>query len=254
MQEPIAKAHIYYLFHSGFAVRTDRHLLVFDYYLDTPVNGKNGLDAGVITPEVLQSLGEGMETLVFSSHKHHDHYNPVILKWAQHVKGIRYVLSDDIKITQPSKNVLLLHPGSIYEESGMRISVLDSTDEGAAFLIEIDGLAVFHAGDLNWWHWEGEPEEENRLMGENYRKQIDRLIGRPVDLAFIPVDPRLEDQYLWGLDYFMKTVGAQKVFPMHFGNEYGIFERLRTDPAAAAYLDRIAEIQHRGQHFTYSPR
>ena len=35
---------------------------------------------------------------------------------------------------------------------------LKSTDEGAAFAIrETDGTSIYHAGDLNWWHWEGEP-------------------------------------------------------------------------------------------------
>lgn len=31
-----------------------------------------------------------------------------------------------------------------------------STDEGVAFLVTAEGRTVFHAGDLNWWHWEGE--------------------------------------------------------------------------------------------------
>jgi L-ascorbate metabolism protein UlaG (beta-lactamase superfamily) len=247
MQENSPMTHIWYLFHSGFAVKTARHFLIFDYYLDTPEKSRQGLDGGVITPEELQDL----KVVVFSSHQHHDHYNPVILKWQQYARDIQYVLSDDIKIKHPVKKVLMVHPGSYYEQDGIKTTVLHSTDEGAAFLVEVDGLVLFHAGDLNWWHWEGEPEDENRLMGENYRKQINLLKGRHIDLAFIPVDPRLEEQYLWGLDYFMKTAGANQVFPMHFGKEYSIFERLKTDPEAAAYLDKITEIHRRGQHFVY---
>ena len=50
---------------------------------------------------------------------------------------------------------------------------------------------VYHAGDLNWWHWEGESEEWNRKMAEDYRAEIDTLAGERIDLAFLPVDGRL---------------------------------------------------------------
>ena len=58
---------------------------------------------------------------------------------------------------------------------------------GIAFLVRCDGITLFHAGDLNWWHWEGEPDGENREMGA--LQAADQAGGRKIDLAFIPVDP-----------------------------------------------------------------
>ena len=40
----------------------------------------------------------------------------------------------------------------------MKIKTLESSDIGVAFLIEIEGKVIYHAGDLNWWHWDGDTE------------------------------------------------------------------------------------------------
>ena len=55
-------------------------------------------------------------------------------------------------------------------------------------------------GDLNWWHWEGEPDEKNTEMRRAYQAEINRLMDEKIDIAFVPVDPRLGEQYCWGLD------------------------------------------------------
>lgn len=245
MQSRKKEAHIWYLFHSGFAVKTSRHFLIFDYYLDKPDGVHTSLDAGVINPNDIN----GLDVIAFSSHEHHDHFNPVILSWSEKVKNIKYMLSYDIKPLQGMENVLMAYPGHKYSLDGLQIEVFDSTDIGVSFLVSCDGYTIFHAGDLNWWHWEGEPEEENALMAKNYRKQIDLLQGRDIDFAFIPVDPRLEEHFLLGLDYFMRTVGAQKVFPMHFGDDYSIFSQLNKDARSAKYIGKVECITHRGQHF-----
>lgn len=245
MNDGIKGAKVWYLFHSGFAVKTKGHFLIFDYYLDTAASGERSLDAGVINPEEIKDA----DVVVFSSHKHGDHFNPVILSWAKEIKKIRYVLSRDIKSKRITEEVSYVHPGNQYDLGDMNITVLKSTDAGGAFLVHCDGLTIYHAGDLNWWHWIGEPEGENKTMGINYKKQIDTLKGERIHLAFVPVDPRLEGTYLWGLDYFMQTVGANKVFPMHFGEDYSIFEWLKQDERAAGYLNKIVEISRRGERF-----
>ena len=57
-----------YIFHSGFALETDRCILVFDYWMDP---------AGVM-PRLLQSP---KPLYVFSSHFHEDHFNRDIFSW-----------------------------------------------------------------------------------------------------------------------------------------------------------------------------
>lgn len=238
-------AEIRYLYHSSFSVKTPRHFFIFDYYLDTPHGG--GLAQGVIRPEEIRD----QDVVVFASHSHPDHYSPKIFSWQKEIGKIRYVLADQIKTGEESLGV---HPGKTYDLGDLSVRALDSTDIGVAFLIKADGLCIFHAGDLNWWHWEGEPEEENEDMARRYRGQIDLLRGEIIDIAFLPVDSRLEGSYLLGMDYFMKNVGARMAVPMHSFGDPAFYDKMKTDPAARPYLDRIAFYRERGEAITYPPQ
>lgn len=240
----MGNAIVHYLFNSGFAVEIGSRVLIFDYYKTSPYKGRHGFSGGVIALDELR----GRDVTVFSSHTHMDHYNPEILKWAKEVPGIRYVLSYDID-AEKTENVIKTYPDMTLNAGGMTIRTLKSTDEGVAFIVEAEGLKIYHAGDLNWWHWEGEPDDENEAMGKAYRQEIDKLRGETFDLAFVPVDPRLENQYLWGLDYFMKTADAKVIFPMHFFNSHSIFNRLLNDPMTKDYRDRLVRIARRGERF-----
>lgn len=238
------RVEVRYLFNSGFAVRFGNRFLVFDYYNMTPFRQLQGLEGGVVDPKKLK----GLEVTVFASHAHMDHFAPSVLKWGKEIPSIRFILSYDIK-PGAALNVTRTFPDETYEADGMKIRTLGSTDEGVAFIVEAEGIKIYHAGDLNWWHWDGEPDDENRAMGEAYKAEIDKIRGETFDLAYIPVDPRLKNEYLWGLDYFMKTADARAIFPMHFRNAYSVFDRLDKDPAADAYRDRIRRITRRGERF-----
>lgn len=230
-------AEIHYLSHSGFAVKTERHFFIFDYYLDTPRGC--GLDKGVINPEEIRDL----DVVVFASHVHPDHYNPRIFSWKKTVNQIRYVLSYDIKTQE---NVLHVHPGKTYDLGDLNVRVLDSTDTGVAFLVKADGLCIYHAGDLNLWYWNGEPHNDNLRMERDYKAEIDKLKAEKIDLAFVPVDPRLEENYLLGLDYLMRTADVGMAVPMHFWDNTKIFQWLKEDSRAKDYLNKIAFFSQRG--------
>ena len=247
MHDTSVGADIWYLYHSGFAVATPRHFLIFDYWRDRPEGTERGLSAGVVEPAALR----GRDVLVFVSHGHGDHLNPVIFSWQKTAGRIRYILSDDFRAPEGLPDIRRMGPDETCDGGDFTVRTLPSTDIGVAFLIEVDGLTIFHAGDLNWWHWEGEPDDNNRRMGEAFRRQIDRLRDVPVDLSFFPLDPRLEAQYAWGLDYFMRTVRTDAVFPMHFGDDFSVFGRICRDACAGPYRQRIVEIARRGQSFHY---
>ena len=232
------KAKIWYLYHSGFAVRTVEHFLIFDYWRTTPSGG--GLDNGVI--DITELRNENV--VVFASHGHPDHFAPVILRWHEAVPKLRLVLSDDIKVAD---NAFIVGPGMTLEQPDMTVHTLASNDEGVAFIVEVDGMIIYHAGDLNWWHWEGEPLDENEEMAASYRSQMDILAGYPIDIAFVPLDPRLEDQYAWGIDYLMRTVDVRNVVPMHFGDKPGTVERFLQDSASVPYRDKVISLTKRGE-------
>jgi len=230
-------ARIWYLYHSGFAVQTAEHFLIFDYWKQNP-KGK-GLESGVIDPAALSEH----DVIVFVSHNHGDHFNRNVLSWGQIIPKLRLVLSDDI----PSvPGALMVGQGVELPQNDFSLETLTSNDEGVAFVVDIDGLCIFHAGDLNWWHWEGEPDDYNEGMAASYKSQIALLSGRRIDLAFVPVDPRLEQQYAWGINHLMQIADVRHVVPMHFGNDGHIVDRLLQDDYSKSYRDRIIRLVERG--------
>ena len=107
---------------------------------------------------------------------------------------------------------------------------------------------IYHAGDLNWWHWEEETEAYNNSMRVDYQKEIDKL-KVSIDVAFVPLDPRQEEQYYWGMDYFMKHTDTGCVFPMHMWEQYEEYDRLMENPEADSYKERVMKITGPGQTF-----
>ncbi len=242
---PLNSATVWYLYHSGFALKTQNHFMIFDYYADKPEGYARSLDTGVIDPAQIASE----HVLVFSSHSHGDHFVPRIFDWQKEIPNIQYILSYDIRSAKKPAGAICARPGEPYDANGVHITALRSTDAGVAFVIEADGLTIYHAGDLNWWHWEGEPDGDNRQMAGNYKKEINTLKGKHIDIAFVTLDPRQERDYLRGLDYLAKTANLGVVFPMHFGSDYSVFGWLKADPRATAYLDKVKTITRRGEKF-----
>ena len=109
---------------------------------------------------------------------------------------------------------------------GVTVETLPSTDEGVAWFVTAEGKFIFHAGDLNWWHWEGEDKAWNANMAADFKRYTEPLRGRCADLALLPLDPRLGVPYAyWGLLRFLElmdvrhllcTSGSSRRSPMNF--------------------------------------
>lgn len=118
-------------------------------------------------------------------------------------------------------------------------------------MIRIPGAVIYHAGDLNFWDWEGESDAYRRQMEQDYKEQIDCIAGEQIDLAFVPLDGRLEGTYWKGLDYLMRATDTRHVVPMHFRDQYEVFDWLRRQPEAQDYLNRVQVLTHQGQPFLF---
>lgn len=227
---------ITYIDHSSFLVELNQHYLLFDYFQG----------------DILK-LDPGKPLLVFASHRHGDHFSPVIFNLAREYPKVSYVLSDDIWQNRVPEELygrtIFMGEDEIDEIESVAIKTYHSTDEGVAFLVEAEGKTIYHAGDLNHWNWIGEPELWNRQMGENYQKELDKMAGEQIDVAFLPVDARLKENFYLGADDFMKTVGAKVIFPMHFWGDYTVGERWKALPCAEGYRDRVVEIRQCGERF-----
>ncbi|TCT15317.1 L-ascorbate metabolism protein UlaG (beta-lactamase superfamily) [Natranaerovirga pectinivora] len=207
---------INYLYHSGFTVETNNYLLIFDYFKDHGLENKSVAN-GFIGKEDLETK---KKIIVFSSHSHHDHFNPIILDWINVNKAIQYVFSSDIVIDKKEPYMTFLSPYDSIILDDLNIKAYGSTDLGVSFLVKVDESTIFHAGDLNWWYWWDDTEEEIAKAEKWFKEEIDYMKDEKIDVAFFPVDQRLEQNYALGAKYFIDILKPKYLIPMHFGDHY----------------------------------
>lgn len=62
-------------------------------------------------------------------------------------------------------------------------------------------------------------------MAERYRCEMAKMKGMSVDVAFVPLDPRLLTDTPVSLEIFLENVQAGKVFPMHLWEKFSVIRR-----------------------------
>jgi len=230
------QAVVWYLYHSGWAIKSQNHLLVFDY-TEPPVRPeRRSLDSGSIDPGEMA----GQNVTVFVSHAHTDHFDHRILEWRDAVKSIRYVwgwegegVPADVRFGTERRTVTV---------DGLEVTNIHHEFDGipeSAFLVKVDGLTILHAGDHG--HSRG---MENPVFKDNIlylAAQAPRL-----DLFFTPT--------FGGEIDAIRTLKPRAVFPMHDGGserQYAIFAQKVT----ALGLDvEVGAAENQGARFFYSKR
>lgn len=93
---------------------------------------------------------------------------------------------------------------------GCYVRTLRSNDEGTAFFIRYKDQTIYHAGDLNWWHWEGEPDEYNKNMRRSYQSEINKLCGEKIDAGVCSGRSKTGETVLSRNRLFHETNGNKK--------------------------------------------
>ena len=233
-----------FLEHSGFLVETGFAALLFDWW-----QGE------------LPALPPGVPLYVFASHVHPDHFDPKIFALNDGNRDVSFLLGKGVSLDPRHLQRWGVSPETVEKarvrQGGQTLSLpqaeietLSSTDEGVAFLVTLpDGRTVFHAGDLNWWHWEGEDRAWNRNMEVNFKKYTEPLRGRNIDLAMLPLDPRLGEAGFWGPAYFLETADIRHFLPMHQWGDFEFSRKfLEENPA---FTERTVPVERAGQVFTF---
>ena len=232
-----------FLAHSGFFLELETASLLFDWW------------KGELPP-----LPADRPLLVFASHRHEDHFNPAIFSRAEGGRDVRFLLGKDIRLTERNRarwnlsddvaaRCLALGGGeTVSPIPGVTVETLPSTDEGVAFLVSLEGKTIFHAGDLNWWHWEGEDKAWNRNMEVNFKRYCEPLQGRHIDLAMFPIDPRLGEDGFRGARYFLELTDTACLLPMHQWEQFSFTQDFLA--ACPAFAGQVRMVERNGQCFT----
>jgi len=232
---------IKYVHHSGFIVEDNACTLIIDCCGLTKKSANEAVDAG-------------KPLYILASHVHGDHFDPNILSFDR--PRTKWILSADIHLGQTSKvsvsrkDMVFLAKGDVYRDEIVTIKAYGSTDEGVSFYIETGGRKIFHAGDLNNWHWNEEETPEDAAKNERFFLDELSLIAREVpalDAVMFPVDPRLGKDYTRGAEQFLDSVKTGLFIPMHFWDKTEAARAFK--PAAELRGCRFADIRAKGDVF-----
>ncbi len=240
---------ITYIGHSGFLIEWESCYWLFDYYTgDIP------------------ALDAAKRLFVFVSHKHGDHFNPIIFRLAEQYPKTSYVLSSDIRIKKDNSDkyglgealleqILFVKSNKEYElyddeKDCLKLETLKSTDSGVAFIISYKGRTIYYAGDLNHWIWKEETKQSNNDMTARFKAEMKRLQNRSIDLAFAPLDPRQEEWYYLGLEELLNTAKVEVVYPMHFWGKPEIIPQYKEERSSYLNGADVVEVRTSGQSWT----
>lgn len=255
-------ASIRYLGTSGWAVRTRDAVLLFDYV---------GLDAGfdraadsAWAPSVRAlraALAGGQRVYLFVSHQHRDHFSPALLRWADSLPDAHLVLggpiTDRAAMDATPVRSVVMGEGERVNVAGADIATIPSTDEGVGFVVRVDGVTLFHAGDHALWapqvdtaYWTGIGKAGGLVESATNTPM-------PIDLAFLPIatgtqcDPRASLRL--GAIGAIVALQPKAAFPMHVRciDRIGLYTQFADSARAAGLAVPIGVARSLGSAFVF---
>ena len=220
-----------YLGGSGFLVALGDVGMLFDA-------SEHGQDRRIM-PE-RETLAAFRKLYVFVSHRHDDHFSETIYDLCG--ENAVYIVGFDIP--QPHRGVRM-NPGEEQGFGPVNVRAFGSTDEGVSFLVTMAGIRIFHAGDLNLWHWRDESTiTEIEAAEEAFYACVAPIPKGEIDVAFFPVDPRQGSMYDAGAGYFVMDVKPRILIPMHFQGRGDVAMRFSVTGETAA--TKVVALQEPG--------
>lgn len=197
----------YFLYHSGTLIETDQLQLFID-----------------VIDGVEQLINYDKQIYFLVTHGHADHFDSAIYNHIAHA-NVYYILSDDIDLL-PLDHYTLVAPDQVKQFSDFKLKTYGSTDKGVSFIIELNGQTIFHAGDLNWWHWQNDSEAAQKDEEAQF-KAIAAQLPQTIDLAFVPCDPRLVAASDWAMTHIAQTKRVTYMVPIHFNHHFESLDNLK---------------------------
>jgi len=220
---------VHYFGHSAFAVETDGCRMLFDAQ-DANIRQNAGPDEGFIDLDKLSDK----QIYVFYSHSHHDHYSKKLHSLSAGNSRVCTFLGC-FGQTSGETNIKLC-PRGFYSNGYLTVNAGASTDEGVCFLIQVDGVAIYFAGDNADW---GDGESNSAYYGE-----IDHMSGlcEKIDFAFVPVctfSGKRPAEMTRGAAYAISKMNPDVTFPMHANGREHLYDAFACDLLAGGSEARI---------------
>jgi len=236
------EALVWYTEHSGWAVKTANHLLVFDYFKPDSAPDQPGLANGTLVPAEIKDQA----VTVFISHAHGDHFMPGVFDWRKEIGDIAYIAGFRPE-GQDGYSLLPVHDKKTM--NGMEIIPIESNDSGQGYFVKVDGITIFHPGDH---------ANRQRDFSGPFTKEVDFLadLGLKADILFTPVSGCGFGDIVAvkkGAYYTMDRLAARYVFPMHAQGNPIQYQQFAKEAKARGYENVFCCAEFPGDCFFITP-
>jgi len=208
------EAYLWYLGNCGYFIKTRNHSLIFDYWTRESRPTEPSLANGFINPSEIASD----DVAVFVSHEHGDHFDSTIFSWSGRIPKLQYIfgfepdsLEERARQGYSGQPYEFVGPGMRKTINGMQVLAVRSNDAGVGFVVTVDGLTIYHAGDLAGWL----PDQR-----EGFISQIDSINAAvdSVDIALVNVTGCHHQDTIAlaeGTAYTLEKLRPKLVIPTH---------------------------------------
>lgn len=247
---------VIFIHHSCFLAEVDEKVFIFDWFAGNRVSGYQ-------FQGVLPEYEPDTPIYIFASHKHADHFDMDVLRLAQTYSQIHFILSKDCKMSanflkkhgiDPAirEKIIYVTARAKYEvEGGVLVETLRSTDAGVAFYVTTNGVGLFHAGDLNDWSFEGADDLTGFKMRREFQAEIKQLVNKNINIAFVPMDPRLGRNQYHAVDYVLEHTNTECLFPMHMWQDYSGIAQYGKHQKNPAFAAKVIPLTGENQEFDF---
>ena len=244
-----------FVHHDCFVVELNETILVFDYI---PKDALMDSEPPVYLHGKMPILPEDKKLFFFVSNGNKDAFSEEIFSYYGKRSDSHFILPKDMGFMTKTKARYGIHGlfnhrihrvglRQNYEIEGLTIYTLNPNTTGVAYLVEAEGITIYHAGDLNWTNWGVEQELYSHLSGSNYKRELKKLQNKHIDLAFVSLDQRLgQAGAKLGFKYFLEHVPSDLVFPMKLFVHYDLIPYLKEDPEIIRLRDKVIDVDREG--------
>ena len=234
------EAVLWFLFDAGWVVRTSTHVLVFDYvparHMALPPTVRPCLSSGEIDPAQLAD----QRLVVFASFLRDPQHRDAIFSWRSKVPSVAYVVGDR---TAGDPAATYIAPRTERSVGGLRVLAIPTTGYGEGFIVRVDGLTIFYAGD----------HQGSERLWEPFVREIDFVRTRVPALDIVFLQMRFETQMSTakGVLYALQALRPAAMFPNSAVAGEPFFPGLVRTVADAGLQTMVRSARHRGDVFFY---
>lgn len=239
------QAVVWYLGMRGWAVRTEKHLLVFNYFSNGREPDRPSLANGHMNPKEINHL----RVYFFFSTRPLEAFKRGCYRLRQSLKNVHYIgdLPD-----QDLERYTRVQTGQATRVHQLEITAIRASGNGYGFLVNVDGVSIFHGGEHGVWsgdqaRWQEFSAGIGRI--KSHAGKVDIVMAATNNNIF-----KVEAFTRRGIGHLIEQLQPKLFLPMSFTNEEFLYRDFVAGASVKYPKTRIKGAKNRGDYFLYNTR